>query len=132
MKFEVGSTLEASDFTLETPGQIGFVSHARFSRFTLETSNFTLLDNWLCLYNRLSPTDYRLPPLGDLDVSTMILFHHKKTLLDARLLTPKPKIPQKFLSAGPKMLVNNESHELHQFGGPVLALIGKRLSVVGS
>jgi hypothetical protein len=36
----------------------------------------------------------RRPP-GDLDVSVMRSFYHKKTLLDARLLTQKARIPQK-------------------------------------
>ncbi len=42
------------------------------------------------------PTGYRLRPFGFLAVSLTRSFYHKKTLLDARLLTQKGKMPQKF------------------------------------
>jgi hypothetical protein len=48
-----------------------------------------------CELVRLPSTDYRLLPFGDLGVSVMRSLYHKKTLLDARLLTQKAEIPQK-------------------------------------
>jgi hypothetical protein len=40
--------------------------------------------------------EFALSVVSRPDVSVMISFHHKKTVLDAHLLTPTPKIPQKF------------------------------------
>jgi len=39
---------------------------------------------------------WRPGPRGDLDISLIRSFHHKKTFLDARLLTQKAQIPEKF------------------------------------
>ncbi len=73
---------------------------ARLSGFKLETSHLTLYCQigFVCTTTyRLLTTAYGLLPFGFLDVSVMRSFNHNKTLLDARLLTQKAKIPQKCL-----------------------------------
>ncbi len=93
----------------QPPGspEIGFVSHDSLRRrgeagpsppAPPASSHRAWPGNWLCLYNRLPPTAlglclcYCLPPMA---YGLTLSFNHNKTLLDARLLTQKPKIPQK-------------------------------------
>ncbi len=93
----------------QPPGspEIGFVSHDSLRRrgeagpsppAPPASSHRAWPGNWLCLYNRLPPTAlglclcYCLPPMA---YGLTLSFHHKKTLLDARLLTEKVGIPQK-------------------------------------